>query len=200
MDRKNFLKNACGVGVCSCLGLNLFVSETLLAKGMKIDDSDKKTPVIPVDSRQMQNVLRFIDKNMDESIKKSIFERMGYEHTTEAGFIKTTEDFKKDLNKFFDSVNSNKDTYWEKMEYDPETSTIKITGKVVDRCACPFAQHDNPPKSLCNYCCINFQKCMFEMLLEREVKVKLDESYLLGGNRCSTTISFNGKLQLEKTK
>jgi hypothetical protein len=39
---------------------------------------------------------------------------------------------------------------------------------------------------------------MFEMLLEKKVKVQIDESFLLGGKRCSTTIFVDGKLQLEK--
>ncbi|MDP3445191.1 MAG: hypothetical protein Q8T08_20210, partial [Ignavibacteria bacterium] len=106
--------------------------------------------------------------------------------------------FKNDLKSFFDRVNSNKSEQWERIEYNPEISAIKITGRPADRCACPFAQATNPPKSLCNYCCKNFQKNMFEMLLDKPVKVQLDETFLLGGKRCSVTIFVDGKLQLEK--
>ncbi len=159
--------------------------------------SEKKTPLVPVDTRQIQNVLSYIDSSIDESVKKSIFKKLGAEHITHEGFKNWIIDNKKDLKGFFDRINSNKDTYWEKIEYNSEASTIKITGKPVDRCACPYAQSENPPLALCIYCCVGFQKAMFEMLLEKSVtKVQIDESYLLGNKRCSSTMYIEGKLRL----
>jgi hypothetical protein len=197
MDRKDFFKSACGLGICSCVGVGL-LSNNSFASVKQDTIGTKKTPVLPVEPRQIQNVLYHIDSTMDESIKKNVFEQLGYEHTTNDGFKNWINGYKSNLKSFFDKVNSNNDTYWEKIEYNPETSVIKITGKPVDRCACPYAQADNPPKSLCNYCCINFQKSMFEMLLGKSVKVQTDEAFLLGGKRCSTTIFVDGKLPLEK--
>jgi hypothetical protein len=197
MDRMKFFKTACGVGVGSCVGFGILSKENLFAAAKQNAKLTKGTPIVPVDTRQVQNVLYFIDSSMDESIKKSVFERLGYEHTTDVGFKNWITGYKNNVKSFFDMVNSNKDTYWEKIEYNPETSTIKITGKPVDKCACPFAQRENAPKSLCNYCCKNFQKQMFEMMLDKSVKVQIDESFLLGAKRCSTTIFVDGKLQLE---
>lgn len=198
MDRKKFLKAACGVGVSSCVGFGLLSKSDLFAAVKQDSTLIKGTPIVPVDTRQIQNVLSYIDSNMDESIKKSVFEKLGYEHTTDDGFKKWIISFKSDLKSFFDWVNSNNSEHWERIEYNPEISAIKITGKPADRCACPYAQAANPPKSLCNYCCKNFQKNMFEMLLDKTVKVQLDETFLLGGKRCSVTIFVDGKLQLEK--
>jgi hypothetical protein len=198
MERKDFLKCTCGIGVASCLGLGVLTNNNLFAEDKQSDKTDKKTPVLSVDTRQMQNVLFYVEETMDESVKKNIFARLGYEHTTDKGLINWINGYKNNLKSYFDRINSNKDTYWEKIEYNPDTSTIKITGKVVDRCACPYAQSDNPPKSLCNYCCISFQKNMFEMLLDKKVMVKTDEAFLLGGNRCSSTIFVDGKLPLGK--
>ena len=196
MDRKNFLKSVCGLGICSCAGFSLLMNDKLSAAVKRDSQADKKTPLVPVDSRQIQNVLCYIDSSVDESAKKSIFERLGAEHLTDTGFKNWIDNSKNNLKGYFDRINSNKDTYWEKIEYNPEASTTKITGKPVDRCACPYAQHENPPFSLCNYCCASFQKAMFEMLLEKPViKVQIDESYLLGGKRCSTTLFIEGKLQ-----
>jgi len=194
MNRSDFFKKTCGLGVCSCIGMGLLS----IPVGAKSQGKSTNTAVIPTDARQLQNVLSFIDATMNEPVKKKIFERLGYEHTTDTGFVNWINGYKKDLKSFFDRVNSNKDTYWEKLEYDPESSTIKVTGKIVDKCACPFAQQPNPPKSLCNYCCIGFQKTLFEMLVGKPVKVRLDESFLLGSNRCSNTIFVDGKLPLEK--
>lgn len=198
MERKSFLKCSCSMGVASCLGFGLSKSEKLLAEVKPDNEEDKKTPLVPVDSRQLQNLLCYIDETMDEATKKNIFEKLGYEHTTSPLFIQWINSSKNNLQDFFDHINSNKDTYWEKIEYNPETSTIKITGKVVDRCVCPYASPENPPKSLCYHCCLHFQKCMFEMLLDKKVEVKVDEAFLLGGNRCSTTIVVDGKLPLGK--
>jgi len=36
------------------------------------------------------------------------------------------------------------------------------------------------------------------MLLEKPVEVRIDDAFLLGGKRCSTTIFVDGKLPLEK--
>ena len=164
----------------------------------QVQEATKSTPVVNIDKRQIQNVLRFVDASMDESVKKQIFEKLGSEHTTDDKFISWINTYKKNIKSFFDMVNTNKDTYWEKLEYNPDFSAIKVIGKVVDKCACPYAQCDNPPISLCNYCCKSFQVQMFEMLLEKKVTVQIDDSFLLGGNRCSTTIFVDGKLPLEK--
>ena len=197
MNRKDFLKSTCGLSICSCAGLSLLTSGKLSAAVMQSDETDKTTPLVPVDSRQIKNVLCYIDSSMDESVKKSIFERLGAEHLTHPDFINWINENKKDLKGYFDRVNSNKDTYWEKIEYNPDDSTIKITGKPADRCACSYAQCEKPPLSLCNYCCIGFQKTFFEMLLEKPAtKVRLDESYLMGGTRCSATIFIDGKLEI----
>lgn len=198
MERKNFLKCACTIGAASCLGLGGLTDKNLFAAVIQDDKSGKKTPVVPVEPRQVQNVLFYVESTMDEPTKKKIFDKLGNEHTTDIGFINWINGYKNNLKGFFDHYNSNKDTYWEKIEYDPDTSTIKITGKVVDRCACPYAQSDNRPVSLCNYCCISFQKSMFEMLLDKKVTVKNDETFLLGGKRCSSTIYVDGKLPLGK--
>lgn len=200
MDRKDFFKSACGLGICSCVGAGLFSKDNLFPGVKQEVDVTHITPLVPVDTRQIQNVLSYIDTSMDESIKKNIFEKLGYEHTTKNSFINWINGYKSNLKSFFDYINNhtNKNSDWEKIEYDPVLSTIKITGKPADRCACAYAQEKNPPKSLCNYCCKSFQKHMFEMLVDKPVKVQLDESFLLGGKRCNVTIFVDGKLPLGK--
>jgi hypothetical protein len=197
MDRNKFCKTTCGLGISSCIGFGSFLNSNLFADEKQIQEVTKSTPVVPVDPRQIRNVLRFVDSSMDESVKKQIFERLGLEHTTSDKYLSYLNNYKKDIKSFFDMVNTNKDTYWEKIEYNPDLSAIKITGRLVDKCACPYGQCENPPKSLCNYCCKNFQKQMFEILLEKEVNVQIDEAFLLGDKRCSTTIFVEGKLPLE---
>ena len=197
MDRKDFLKCSCGLGIGSCFGMSIFMNDKIFASGNPKLESLENTPLVPVDSRQIQNLLSYIESSMDESSVKNIFERLGTEHLTHPGFVNFINETKKNIKGYFDKINSKGDTYWEKIEYNPDESTIKITGKPADRCACAYAQSENPPLSLCNHCCIGFQKRMFEMLLEMPVtKVVLDESYLLGGKRCSSTLHIDGKIKL----
>lgn len=198
MDRKDFFKKASGVGIGSCIGFGLLSKSEFLLAANRIQEPNK-TPIAKIDARQVQNLLSYVEDNMDEPVKRSVFERLGHEHTTSDGFKAYINGYKDNLKGFFDKVNSNNDTYWESMEYDEKRSAITIIGKPVDRCACPFAQNDNPPKSLCHHCCRKFQVSMFEMMLDRPVKVQIDEAFLLGDKRCSTTIFFEGKLQSEKS-
>jgi hypothetical protein len=197
MDRKGFLKSACGLGLGSCLASGLLTND-LSADERPSPGPEKETPLVPVDPRQVQNLLSYIDSSVSEPTKTAIFERLGYEHLTHPEFRSFINRSKSNLKGYFDRINSKKDTYWEKIAFDPETSTIKIVGRPVDRCACPYAQSENPPLSLCTHCCVGFQKRMFEMLLEKPVvKVAVDESFLLGGKRCSSTLWIDGELRLE---
>jgi hypothetical protein len=198
MDRNKFCKTTCGLGISSCIGFGSFLNSSLFTDEKQIQDVTKSTPVVPADPRQISNVLRYVDSSVDESVKKQIFDRLGFEHTTSVKYVSFINKYKNDIKSFFEMVNSNKDTYWEKIEYDPDSSAIKVTGRIVDKCACPYAQCENPAKSLCYYCCKNYQTQMFELLLGKKVNVQIDEAFLLGDKRCSTTIFVDGKLPLER--
>lgn len=205
MDRKDFFKKACGMGICSCMGLSLLSRCKITA--LETDDKsteEKKDPTettdVPADARQIQNLLIYVESSVDEPAKTNIFKQLGAEHLTIPEYAAYIKECQKNLKGYFDRVNSGNDKYWEKIEYNPESSTIKVTGKPVVKCVCAYAQHENPPLSLCKICCSNYQKIFFEMLLDKPVtKVQIDEAYLLGGKRCSTTIYIDGTLKIEKT-
>jgi len=198
MDRKKFCKTSCSLSLASCAGLGLISGGVASAGEIFSDAGDQENPLVAVDLRQIQNVLKYVDSLDDEQIKRGVFERLGYEHVTNKAYHDYLVGFRKDLKSYFDNVNTGKDRYWEKMEWDPARSEIRVTGKVVDRCACSYAQCENPPLSLCNYCCKNFQKAMFELMLDRKVDVRIDEAFLLGDKRCSTTIFVEVSIPLER--
>lgn len=196
MNRKEFFKKACGMSLCSCMGLGL-LSKCSLMEPEKEENIVPVTPtaVVPADARQIQNLLTFVESSIDDPARKRIFERLGAEHLTSPQFAEFINNSKENVKGYFDYINAGKDTYWEKIEYNAESSAIKITGKPVDKCACAYAQYKNPPLSLCHTCCTNFQKVMFEMLLGKPVKkVQVDDAFLLGGTRCSTTLYIDGNL------
>ena len=200
MNRKEFFKKACGMGICSCVSLSLLSKCKVTEPEKKTetpDPADVPAGVLQADGRQIQNLLIYVESSIDDPAKTDIFKRLGAEHLTQPQFAGFINESKKNIKGYFNYINSGQDTYWEKIVYDADSSTITITGKKVDRCACAYAQNENPPLSLCHTCCTNFQKVMFEMLLDKPVtKVQTDEAYLLGGNRCSTTLYIDGELQL----
>jgi hypothetical protein len=94
-----------------------------------------------------------------------------------------------DIQAFLDRVNvEHASPYWEKLEFNSDKSILFLTGKIVQGCVCAFGECDKPPVSLCNYCCKTFQEKMFSTLFDRNVEVKVTESFIYGGERCNTEI------------
>ncbi|MBN2181315.1 MAG: hypothetical protein JW715_05330 [Sedimentisphaerales bacterium] len=144
----------------------------------------------PMAPNQVTKLLKFIDANFDEPARKKIFGRLGYECFYSVGADKWIQNYKSDPDKFFEMVNSGKSVYWEKLEDDRENSRIRVISRKFVSCVCAFGQCPEPPKSLCNFCCLRLHKELFELLLGKKVEVKIDESIILGGERCRTTISI----------
>ena len=63
MNRKGFLKYACGFGIGSCLGMRLFTNDKVLAAEDQKSEPAKTNPLVPVDPRQIQNVLSYIESD-----------------------------------------------------------------------------------------------------------------------------------------
>jgi predicted ArsR family transcriptional regulator len=138
---------------------------------------------------QVKNVLRFIDATQSEPVKSAIFSQLGHECFFARRLNQWIESYTDDVQAFLDRVNVEKTSkYWERLEFNADRTVLVLTGKKVQGCACAFANCEDPPKSLCHYCCKSFQQAMFGMLLGQEVEVTITEAYLLGDERCSTTI------------
>ena len=150
-----------------------------------------KTPHRPQDMNQEQvkNILKFIDASQSESVKTRIFHQLGYECFYARKLDEWIDQYRGDVQAFLDRVNiQHASKYWESLEFTEDRTMLILTGKHVQGCACAFADCSHPPLSLCQYCCKNFQQVLFGRLLGQTVEVTITESYLLGGERCSTTI------------
>ncbi len=140
---------------------------------------------------QVRNLLKHVDSKMDESVKKDVFTRLGHECFYSRHLDQWIDQFKDDVQNLLHYVNvEKKSKYWESLALSPDKKRIVLTGKEAEGCACAFADCENPPLSLCRYCCKNFQQEMFGSLLKKNVKVTITESLLLGDKRCSTIIEF----------
>ena len=142
-----------------------------------------------MNQEQVRNILKFIDASQDESVKESIFGQLGHECFYARKLDNWISQYSGDVQAFLDRVNvQHASKYWERLEFPEDGTVLVLTGKKVEGCACAFADCSQPPQSLCHYCCKNFQQELFGMLLGQKVEVKITESYLLGDERCSTTI------------
>ncbi len=150
-----------------------------------------KKPHIPqeMNSDQVKNLLKFIDASQSEPVKSNIFSRLGHECFYARKLDGWIGPYRGNVQAFLDNVNiQHNSKYWERLEFSEDRTTLILTGKKVQGCACAFADCSQPPKSLCHYCCKNFQQELFCMLLGQKVEVTITEAYLLGDERCSTTI------------
>jgi hypothetical protein len=184
MKRKEFLNKCSTCGALSLIGLFNLDKANAQKNSIKKDDTD----VEPMNKNQVRQLLKFIDYSINESDKEKIFYKLGIECLYSRNYDKWVISFRDNQEEFFNRVKRGKSRYWEKLEYDKDKSVITLVGRKFQTCVCEYGQCEEPPKSLCNYCCKRFQEEMFGLLLEKKVNVRIDESIILGGERCSTTI------------
>jgi predicted hydrocarbon binding protein len=182
MKRKEFLKSACTLGMCSCAGASFLSGETFIASS---DDTKKEADWrLGFIQKRFAKMIVGMDSTIDQETKTKILENLGRACAKEnaASFVK----FKGDPESFLEDM---KQQWAERTEYDKNTKTMKIIGKKQESCFCPFVDKSMTPKDFCN-CSIGFNKEAFETILGKPVDVKIEESILRGGERCSFTITM----------
>ena len=150
----------------------------------------KKTHVpIEMNQEQVRNILKFIEASQSETVKERIFSQLGHECFYARELDEWIGEYAGNVQAFLDWVNIEKSSkYWERLEFSEDGATLTLTGRKVQGCACAFADCEQPPLSLCHYCCKNFQQELFGVLLGQKVEVEITASYLLGDERCDTVI------------
>ncbi len=184
MKRKEFLNKCYTCGALSLLGLFNLDKVNAQEKSIKNAITDGEQ----INKNQVQQLLRFVDSSTNETDREKIFNKLGYECLYSRNYDKWVVSFKDKQDEFFNRVKRGESKYWEKLEYDKENSVITLVGRKSQSCVCEYGKCIEPPKSLCKFCCKRFQEELFGLLLDKKVNVRIDESILLGGERCSTTI------------
>jgi predicted hydrocarbon binding protein len=182
MKRKEFLKSACTAGLCSCVGSVLLSGGTLLAGA---DDTQKESDWrITFVRKRFAKMLEELDESIDKKTKLKILENLGRACASENrdSFSK----YKNDPKAFLEYM---KQQWAERTEYNEETKTIKVIGREQNSCFCPLVDKSKTPNDFCT-CSIGFNKETFETILGKPVEVKIEESILHGGNRCSFMITI----------
>jgi hypothetical protein len=183
MKREEFVKKSTTCGLLSLLYLALPEKQL----GSQAIKTNNKNMVNNANREQITKLLGFIDSELDEPIKQKVFGKLGYEcfYCMKAvTWIKSMN-----LTSLIETVNNGNSSRWERIEYIPEKGVLKVIGRKAP-CTCAYSQEQKPPKSLCNYCCKSFMREFFGTLFEKKITVIIDESVILGGERCSATIEI----------
>jgi predicted hydrocarbon binding protein len=170
MDRKNFLKNACGLGICSCIGVGLLSGSNLQAAEKQ--ETDWKDRFIKY---RFAKLIGILDLTLDENTKNQIIENLGKECSKD-GFA---NNYKNNPDGFFNEIHNR---WGENATYDKEKGLIRIETPERD-CVCPFVDSKTISKSICQ-CSVGWQTQTYTTIFGKEVKAECVESIVRGGKRC----------------
>ncbi len=192
MDRRSFVGTGCACSLALLASLVAGDGQTVCADEAKPNSDDLTGKVNP---QQIMNLLKHIDGSGNESLKSAVFNRLGYECFYSNKLDQWVRQYRDNLDRFLAYTNEGHSRYWEKLEYDKASATLKVTSRKTPHCVCAYAQCSNPPKSLCTHCCKSLTTTLFSMLLGKNVHVEVTESILLGGKQCRVTIHILEKEQ-----
>lgn len=171
MDRKEFLKGICGLGVCGC-ALNVLGTRPLLQAA----DPPAEDQRLRFARYQLAKMLGFLAADASPETGIGILEKTGRE-CAKLGQLQAR--FKGDIEGYFAAAKKNWGTTfaWDKLK-----GVITITVPEGD-CGCPLVDQRRTPAVFC-HCSVGYQKETFDTLFGKPVKACLKESKLSGSKRC----------------
>lgn len=175
MDRKEFLKTACGLGLCGC-ALNLLgPAAPLLADETPAEAPAEDQRLVYV-RYQFAKLLGFMAADAPAETCAGILEQTGREC---AKLGRLGARFRGDPEGYFATANQSWGTDF---AWDKEKGVVTVAVAEGD-CGCPLVDARRTPAVWCN-CSVGYQKESFEALFGRPVQVRLRESKLAGAKRC----------------
>jgi hypothetical protein len=172
MDRKEFLKHVCGLGVCGCIpGLAAAADEPSRA-----DEATAPDPRLAFARYQVSKIVGFIAADTSSETAIGILEKTGREC---AKLGKLHIKFKNDPEGYFAAAKKNWGT-----DFSWDKPNNKITVAVAEGpCGCPLVDPARTPALWCN-CSVGYQREAFESIFGKAVQASLKESKLTGSKRC----------------
>lgn len=175
MDRQEFLKGACGLGVCGCV-LNL-LGRAALAR------ADEPTAPPPADDPRLEFVRYQLAKLVGHLAEATppdtchaVLEDTGRE-CARLGQLGVR--CQGDPERYFATATK---AWGTEFTWDRERNVITVA-VAEGPCGCPLVDPQRTPAVWC-HCSVGYQKESFEALFGRPVAVTLKESKLGGGRRC----------------
>jgi len=171
MDRKDFLKGACGLGICGC-ALN-FLGKP---KSLRAEDAAPADGKLAFARYQVANMVGFMAADATATACAGINEKTGRE-CAKLGQLQVK--FKGDPQGYLAAI---KKAWGNDSTWDKEKGIITITVSEGE-CGCPMVDSKRTPVFWCN-CSVGYQKESFETIFGKPVQVSLKESKLGGSKRC----------------
>ena len=182
MDRKEFLKGVCGLGVCGCV-LGLFrPAEPLRAEEAAPAKPPAKDPRLAFAQRQVAKLVGFMAADKSADACAAMIERTGRE-CAKAGPLQAR--FKGDPEGYLAAIKKawGTDSTWDKKQ---GLFTVTVPE---GECGCPLVDPAQTPAFWCR-CSVGYQQEAFGTVLGQEVRVTLRESKLGGAKRCVFEVRY----------
>ncbi len=177
MDRKEFLRSACGLGVCGC-ALNLVGAVSPLQAAEPSAEEQRMEFV----RYQLAKLLGFMAADLPVEACAGILEKTGRECAKVGGVAAA---FKGDPEGYFAAV---KKSWGTDVAWDKEKRAVTVA-VAEGPCGCPLVSMKRTPAVWCN-CSVGYQKESFEATFGRPVRARLTESKLAGARRCVFEIAL----------
>jgi hypothetical protein len=178
VDRKEFLKSACGLGVCGCALSLLGVAEPLQAAETAAEDQR-----LAFARYQLAKMLGFMATDAPAAACAGILEKTGRE-CAKLGQLPVR--FKGDPEGYFAAAKKNWGTDF---TWDKQKGVVTVAVAEGD-CGCPLVDKRRTPALWCN-CSVGYQKEAFETIFGRSVQASLKESKLSGSKRCVFEVTLS---------
>jgi predicted hydrocarbon binding protein len=186
MRRKDFFKSIGKYGLCSCAAFTVFNYDKTYAASddqeQLIKDLEWKLGFI---QKRFAKLLGIIDASMEDIKKREILEKLGRECAKE--FKESAVEYKGNIEGYLNEIIKK---WVEKADYNKEEGVIRIFDKKRETCFCPFIDKSLVTSDTMCYCSLGWQKEIYETVTGKPVKVKVIDSILKGGDRCSFEISI----------
>lgn len=171
MDRKEFLKSACGAGVCGCALSVLGASPVLRAAEPPPEDRR-----LAFARYQMAKLLGFMATDGPAEACVKILEKTGRE-CAKVGQLGVR--FKGDPDGYFATA---KKMWGTDFSWDKQRGVVTVA-VAEGECGCPLVDKKRTPALWCN-CSVGYQRESFDEIFGRPVQASLKESKLGGSKRC----------------
>ena len=178
MNRKEFLKNACGLGVCGCVLGALDPSDVLAAATAQAPDQR-----LAFARYQVAKMAGFMAADATAPACARILENTGRECARLGGL---SARFKGAPEGYFATARKNWGTDF---SWDKEKGIITVT-VAEGECSCPLVDSKRTSPFFCN-CSAGYQKESFETVFGRPVQAALKASKLSGSNRCVFEVTLS---------
>jgi hypothetical protein len=171
MDRKEFLKRACGVGLCGCVLSLVDPPEAIAAP--QAEAADQR---LAFNRYQVAKMVGFMAAGSAAPACAEILEKTGRECAKLGGL---SAKFKGDPEGYFATARK---AWGTEFSWNKDKGVITVT-VAEGPCGCPLVDNKRTPSFFCN-CSVGYQRESFENVFGRPVRAALKESKLGGSKVC----------------